>query len=231
MVFFMNKKHTPFIQPTQLLQLIAAPSNDTLATPASMMCHHQIIGDELHITYDCRSLVPCFWQNLSKEHLLTDKLNDKLRKDYLWENTCLEVFLAILPNKTKNKTHTANDLAYVEYNMATNGDWNAYLFNQYRTPDNMPPVRLTNAEPPRVISNDDYVFSVCINLQNTWQTLKINKTDKTLSDCQTDVTWLCNITAVINKTLNPSHQPELLYFASKHATPADFHQKDCWFLL
>lgn len=43
------------------------------------------------------------------------------RRDYLWENTCLEFFLGI-----------ENSPLYWEFNLAPSGDWNIYSFADYR---------------------------------------------------------------------------------------------------
>ncbi|MEW6673936.1 MAG: DOMON-like domain-containing protein [Thermodesulfobacteriota bacterium] len=43
------------------------------------------------------------------------------RRDRLWENTCLECFVALEASP-----------AYWEFNLSPSGDWNAYRFDDYR---------------------------------------------------------------------------------------------------
>jgi hypothetical protein len=44
------------------------------------------------------------------------------RRDELWKNTCLEIFIGI-PNSN----------SYLEINLSPSGDWNAYYFDSYRS--------------------------------------------------------------------------------------------------
>lgn len=54
------------------------------------------------------------------------------RQDYLWENTCFEAFIGI-----KNRSE------YFELNLSTQLAWNLYRFTDYRTPNTMPPIAVT----------------------------------------------------------------------------------------
>ncbi|WP_410210552.1 hypothetical protein [Aquirhabdus sp.] len=51
--------------------------------------------------------------------------------DYLWENTCFEVFI-------NPSAHTR----YFELNLSPSLAWNLYQFSDYRTPNTMPPQRV-----------------------------------------------------------------------------------------
>lgn len=63
-----------------------------------------------------------FWQQGSETR----------RQDFLWENTCFEAFIST-PNQNK----------YFELNLSPSLAWNLYRFTGYRTPNDMPPVAVT----------------------------------------------------------------------------------------
>lgn len=56
-----------------------------------------------------------------------------MRQDYLWQADCFECFIA--------KDSQANS-PYLEVNLATNGEFNLYYFDSYRTPNTLPPRRV-----------------------------------------------------------------------------------------
>ncbi|HCN15648.1 MAG TPA: hypothetical protein DIS69_06235, partial [Moraxellaceae bacterium] len=56
-----------------------------------------------------------------------------MRQDYLWQADCFECFIA--------KDSQANS-PYLEVNLATNGEFNLYYFDSYRTPNALPPRRV-----------------------------------------------------------------------------------------
>lgn len=59
------------------------------------------------------------WQSTVKNHT---------RQDYLWENTCFEVFIGV----------KGQDF-YREINLSPTLSWQAYQFEEYRYPETMPP--------------------------------------------------------------------------------------------
>ena len=54
---------------------------------------------------------------------LLPKVDASARADWLWKNTCAELFVAVAGTK-----------AYREFNFSAGGDWAAYDFVDYRTP-------------------------------------------------------------------------------------------------
>ena len=56
-----------------------------------------------------------------------------MRQDYLWQADCFECFIA---------KDSQADSPYLEVNLATNGEFNIYYFDSYRTPNALPPRRL-----------------------------------------------------------------------------------------
>lgn len=60
-------------------------------------------------------------------------LEHVMRQDYLWQADCFECFIA---------KDSEADSPYLEVNLATNGEFNLYYFDSYRTPNALPPRRL-----------------------------------------------------------------------------------------
>lgn len=52
------------------------------------------------------------------------------RQDYLWESTCFELFVQAVGSSD-----------YLELNFSPTRQWNAYSFDEYRSPAQMPPRR------------------------------------------------------------------------------------------
>ncbi len=48
-------------------------------------------------------------------------IEDRVRRDELWKNTCLEIFVG-----------AAGKTSYLELNLCPSGDWNVYAFDDYR---------------------------------------------------------------------------------------------------
>ena len=55
-------------------------------------------------------------------------VNANPRQDFLWENTCFEVFIGV-----KGEDY------YREINLSPSQAWQAYQFEEYRYPEDMPP--------------------------------------------------------------------------------------------
>lgn len=118
------------------------------------------------------------------------------RQDYLWESTCFEAFIST-PNQTE----------YFELNLSTSLAWNLYRFNEYRTPNVMPPIAVIE---PALIKFEikDRIIYAEIDLN----ALKLNDQEITLG-----------LTAVI-KTAN-----SIEYLAVHHPkSEADFHDAMGW---
>ena len=73
-------------------------------------------------------------------------LESVLRQDNLWQKSCFECFIA--------KDTQANS-PYLEVNLATNGEFNLYYFDSYRSPDTFPPRRLDRTN---LVYGDDINF-------------------------------------------------------------------------
>lgn len=161
---------------------------------------------------------------------------DSKRTDYLWESTCLEVFLQ--PKLT-------GCTAYVEINVAPNNQWNAYFFKNYRQPSCMPPqyaqisqpeireavtetTELTTTATSKAIATEplsNWQRTLHIDLAEIYACISSDNTMKNMADVTypTNTTWLANITAVVKNSL------ATCYFAKSHPTPADFHLREHWF--
>lgn len=128
------------------------------------------------------------------------------RQDYLWEQNCLECFFEL------------NDsLGYLEVNIAPNGNFSAYRFDEYRTPNTMPPMR------------DDklFIYQAYNNHLNDWHTrhigIKFNEHFMELLKSRQP----CKITK-LHPTVILYKNNEPIYYAIKHASPPDFHNKAYW---
>lgn len=124
------------------------------------------------------------------------KKNRIERQDYLWENTCFEAFIS-----------TPNQSNYFELNLSPSLAWNLYRFTDYRTPNDMPPIRV--AEPALLkFEINDRLITVDIDLN----ALKIADQEITLG-----------LTAVIKTA-------ESIDYLSIHhpKSEADFHDSMGW---
>jgi len=118
------------------------------------------------------------------------------RQDFLWESTCFEVFIG-----------TPSRPNYFELNLSPSRAWNLYRFTDYRTPNDMPPVAVTE---PALIKLD--VVNHTITAEIDLHTLKLDHQAIKLG-----------LTAVI-KTADSLH-----YFAIQHPVlHADFHDAQGW---
>ncbi len=133
--------------------------------------------------------------NLEKIIIENNSKNPK-RKDKLWEKTCFELFIA-----EKNKKE------YIEFNFSTSGDWNAFIFEDYRK----------NQKEFYGISN------VQISTEKSEEKIEIN----------TDVIFSKNIiyrNIIIQLSAILQHKnSEKSFWAIMHSgLKPDFHQFDCF---
>lgn len=169
------------------------------------------------------------WSALDSEGLR----DESERMDFLWESSCLEIFLQPVTN-----VHNFSDLdsqlneanrSYVEINVSPAGKWNAYHFDNYRSPDVTPPRRLE-------LDADDLSLRVtgtgnsrCISL-NLDPVVNVIYPSLGASENISDITsWRANITCVLTQTDSAGRQED--FYALKHAQPADFHDAATWFEL
>ncbi len=118
------------------------------------------------------------------------------RCDYLWENTCFEAFIS-----------SPNQRSYFEVNLSPSLTWNLYRFTDYRTPNDMPPLRVLE---PALIQ---------FEIEDRTITAKIDLNALKLVDQEIQL----GLTAVI-KTAD-----SLQYLAVHHPKPqADFHDSMGW---
>lgn len=175
--------------------------------------------------------------------------------DYLWEETCLECFIAgskINGSKVNNEDNAASDqtephkiplqqtTAYIEINASPDGRYALYQFESYRNPAALPPLPLYET---------DETTRASINWRNCKELADIsgeNPLSSTPTVVQTafryersfslPITELPNQQyAIANVKIEQIHPCVILwfgetdlYFASSHASPPDFHNRDYW---
>lgn len=156
------------------------PNAPTISAVASVM------GDCLYLSYFIERYD---WLDFKPIYKLS-------RADFLWEKDCLECFFDV----------GGDD--YFEMNFSPDGKCNLYHFDNYRTPDSLPPVWadgmvfVANSEP---IADYD-VYHLGIKLDNIHK-LSIHK---------------INPTAILYRDGEP------IFYAANHANPPDFHDKNFW---
>ncbi len=132
--------------------------------------------------------------------------------DYLWEQTCLECFI------TDNKT------GYIEINASPNGQYAIYQFEDYRSPETLPPNRLLLDNHKNQASIEWTNRSVTnIDAQDTYQ----RSFHLPLAQLPYDLLSK-SITAFIHPCVILYFGETALYFAMNHASPADFHHRQYW---
>lgn len=122
------------------------------------------------------------------------------RQDYLWQHTCYEIFIGV-----KGQDY------YREVNLSPSQAWQAYQFEEYRFPEDMPP-----------LPADDIALN---HLQRTHYGLNVSL-DLSQFMRQNQLKWsdlYLGLTAVLETTQG------MHYFAMQHSSPqADFHNKRDW---
>ena len=159
---------------------------------------------------------------------LIPKINSKNNTtDYLWQSTCLECFIS---GTTKNNASQTTD--YIEINVASNGYHASYYFNDYRTPNTLPPQKLLSLPQLHNISS---ILSVEPLLQTTHMpiTATASMPIQMLRQISIDLYSLAKIWQTLTHIhptviLQDKHTQQLLYFAPKHANPPDFHLRELW---
>ena len=163
--------------------------------------------------------------------------------DYLWENTCLECFLAgSLTNSSSkdsnNFPNTNKTTAYIEINASPNGKYALYKFDSYRAPATLPPKPLmqTDGKTRAAIDWIDCSDTSKLLIDSTISAHKPYQYQRSFRVPLGSLTSLhhkadYNQDAII-KYIHPcvilSFGETLLYFAPKHASPPDFHNRQYW---
>lgn len=152
------------------------------------------------------------WQTFS---VANGTFSDDLWQDYLWQDSCLECFIG--------KTGVNE---YIEINASPTGNYAVYHFEDYRTPNSMPPMPLkttTNTKTKKgqiqwqPQANPIYYK----NKQN------IHYQRRFSFDLSQLPTGLVNFNLIHPCViLYFDHSP--LFFAHQHANPPDFHQQAFW---
>jgi hypothetical protein len=170
--------------------------------------------------------------------------------DYLWEEICLECFIAgseidnedivAIHHPEPHKIPLQQTTAYIEINASPDGRYALYQFESYRNPATLPPLPLYET---------DGTTCASINWRNCKELADIsgeNPLSSTPTAVQTafryersfslPITQLPNQQyAVANMLIEQIHPCVILwfgktdlYFASGHASPPDFHSRDYW---
>lgn len=135
--------------------------------------------------------------------------NQKItRQDFLWEDTCLELFMGDIQTSE-----------YVEINVSPQGQFAFYHFDDYRQPNQMPPRKLAIEHHPNSYANITWLP----NLDVYKRSFVIELTQLPI---HLQIPTLINPTLIFSFYYKGKLIP--LFFACKHATPADFHDQAFW---
>lgn len=121
--------------------------------------------------------------------------------DYLWQDNCLECFFEL--------NHSQG---YLEINLAPNGAFATYAFTDYRTPNTLPPPRddrLSLYHIPKHAVAGWHTYHVGIKFNEYFAK----------SPCQI---------SKIHPAAILYHDGEPIFYAIRHASPPDFHDKKYW---
>lgn len=122
------------------------------------------------------------------------------REDFLWEQTCFEIFIG-----------AKGEDFYREINLSPSQAWQAYQFEEYRYPEDMPPQAAWDIELNQ-LKRTHYGLNVSLDLGEFMATHKLKWTD-----------LFIGLTSVLNTTQGEQH------YAMQHSSPqADFHNKRDW---
>lgn len=120
------------------------------------------------------------------------------RQDGLWQSTCFELFI-----------QAVGQTGYLELNFSPSRQWNAYQFDAYRQPAQMPPRR------------DDSLRLNSLSLSNHKLVAVVD-----LSDCfQAGQALSLGISAVLQDQAG-----QCSYWALQHGGEPDFHRASDWLI-
>ncbi len=213
----------------------------TVQTSVQITSHIQLIDDYMIVWFDGENRPSSSAPSFDETPSLFDSLTPHpLRHDFLWRNTCYEVFIA---------ADNQPDTPYMELNFSPDGRFNLYWFDGYRTPDISPPRALTSP----IFESATHFNALRWHNNHAlfWQTPSLTLRSR-LSDLLAESAFnptmlaLCFDLAAIRATLtvtdNCLHMqpcmvlnlaerdmpPQLTYWAHRHAAPPDFHDKRHW---
>ena len=122
------------------------------------------------------------------------------RQDFLWENTCFEIFIGV-----------KHEDFYREINLSPSQAWQVYQFEEYRYPEEMPPLAAYDIELNQ-LKRTHYGLNVSLDLTEFMLKYKLKWSD-----------LFIGLTAVL-KTAQGEQ-----FYAMQHSSPnADFHNKRDW---
>jgi len=122
------------------------------------------------------------------------------RQDFLWEDTCFEIFIGV-----------HDEDFYREINLSPSEAWQAYQFEEYRYPEDIPPKPAYDIELNQ-LKRTHYGLNVSLDLGRFMADHELKWSDLYLG-----------LSAVL-KTSQEVH-----YFAMQHSSPQpDFHNKRDW---
>jgi hypothetical protein len=122
------------------------------------------------------------------------------RQDFLWEQTCFEIFIGV-----------QGEDFYREINLSPSQAWQAYQFEEYRYPEDIPPQAAYDIELNQ-LKRMHYGLNVSLDLGEFMAQHKLKWSDLFLG-----------LTAVLKTSQGKQ------YYAMQHSSPqADFHNKRDW---
>lgn len=175
--------------------------------------------------------------------------------DYLWEQTCLECFIAdsftgFNEAQGHVETQSPNTAAgYIEINASPSGRYAVYQFESYRNPSTLPPIPLRQIDgqalayinwPVSPSTKKDYAASTPYTVACSTSAPNYHyERSFGIALAQLPSNLLTN-SASNEKCSNSNYIKQLhpcvilklndtkLYFAPAHASPPDFHQRRYW---
>ena len=163
-------------------------------------------------------------------------------KDYLWERTCLECFLAgyLVSSRSEDSDKspkTNMTMSYIEINASPEGQYALYEFDSYRSPTTLPPRPLMYAD-GQTRAAIDWIDGNNLKLLidypiSTHERYHYQRSFRMPLDSLTSLNRKSDYSNdALIKYIHPcvilSFGATILYFAPKHASPPDFHNSQYW---
>ncbi|MEK6219067.1 MAG: DOMON-like domain-containing protein [Psychrobacter sp.] len=163
-------------------------------------------------------------------------------KDYLWEQTCLECFLAgsLVSSRSEDSDKslkTNMTMPYIEINASPEGQYALYQFDGYRSPTTLPPRPLIYAD-GQIRAAIDWIDGNNPKLLidypiSTHEPYHYQRSFRMPLDSSTSLNRKSDYSNdALIKYIHPcvilSFGATILYFAPKHASPPDFHNRQYW---
>lgn len=129
-----------------------------------------------------------------------ESLDTHAQQDFLWQDTCFEIFIGV-----KNQDF------YREINLSPSNAWQCYSFEEYRYPEQIPPVQATDIQLIE-LKRTHYGLNATIDLADFLMRHQLKWTD-----------LFIGLSVVLNTKKGFRH------FALQHSSPIlDFHNKRDW---